>query len=238
MSRDSKRSTNERLKYGICLNDECSMCKSKEIQSVPMRKDLLCSECGKELRECPPPKKKRKLPLVIIITVVVVVIIAGLFFVINDKKENVVEENVAAIESPIVNELPVVNEITQIENSDTLAPMVATVEEIIESETVSNESVITETPVTSGNGELTLSYGKYSGEIKDGYPHGQGKLTYTKARVINRHDMKAREAKPGNYVIGEFYNGFVVYGKLYDANGSILSSLNFGVSNEDSYESK
>ena len=66
MSRDSKRSANERLKYGICLNDECSMCKSKEIQSVPMRKDLLCSECGKELRECPPPKKKNsKKPLYI-----------------------------------------------------------------------------------------------------------------------------------------------------------------------------
>ena len=74
MSRDSKRSTNERLKYGICLNDECSMCKSKEIQSVPMRKDLLCSECGKELRECPPPKKKGKSPIILVASVVVVAV--------------------------------------------------------------------------------------------------------------------------------------------------------------------
>ena len=95
-----------------------------------------------------------------------------------------------------------------------------------------------ETPKTLGNGELTLSYGKYSGAIKNGYPHGQGKLIYTKTRIINRHDMKSREATPGDYIIGEFYNGFVVYGKLYNSNGDLLSSLNFGVSNENNYDSK
>ena len=99
MSRDSKRSTNERLKYGICLNDECSMCKSKEIQSVPMRKDLLCSECGKELRECPPPKKKGKAPVAIIGAVAVAAIFAGLLFVLGGKEEPAVEESVVV--SPV-----------------------------------------------------------------------------------------------------------------------------------------
>lgn len=53
----SSRST-ERFKYGICLNDECPLCKQKKIQQIPMRKDLVCTnpECGKPLRECPPPK--------------------------------------------------------------------------------------------------------------------------------------------------------------------------------------
>ena len=48
----------ERFKYGICLNDECPLCKEKKIQQIPMRKDLICSnpECAKPLRECPPPK--------------------------------------------------------------------------------------------------------------------------------------------------------------------------------------
>lgn len=52
----SSRST-ERFKYGICLNDECPLCKEKKIQQIPMRKDLVCTnpECGKPLRECPPP---------------------------------------------------------------------------------------------------------------------------------------------------------------------------------------
>ena len=74
MARDSKRSGTERLKYGICLNDECSMCKSKEVQSVPMRKDLICSECGKELRECPPPKKKGGNPVALVIAIIAVAV--------------------------------------------------------------------------------------------------------------------------------------------------------------------
>ena len=219
MARDSKRSGTERLKYGICLNDECSMCKSKEVQSVPMRKDLICSECGKELRECPPPKKKGGIPVALIIAIIAVAAGVVAFMVLgkNDAKteqptvvETAVEEVVDTATSPVTEEV---------------------VEEPIEEE-------VKTAPLTADNATLSLSYGKYSGAIKDGYPHGQGKLTYTKNRVINRHDMKNREAKPGDYVIGEFFNGYVVYGKLYDSNGNLLGSLNFGVSNEDSYESK
>ena len=31
----------ERFKYCICLNDECTLCKEKKVQQIPMRKDLL-----------------------------------------------------------------------------------------------------------------------------------------------------------------------------------------------------
>lgn len=48
-------SSAERFKYGICLNDECPLCKSKKVQQLPMRKDMICEECKKPLRECPPP---------------------------------------------------------------------------------------------------------------------------------------------------------------------------------------
>ena len=49
---------NERLRnrYGICLNDSCSKGKSKEIQEIPVRKDFVCAECGKPLRECRRPQ--------------------------------------------------------------------------------------------------------------------------------------------------------------------------------------
>lgn len=217
MARDSKRSGTERLKYGICLNDECSMCKSKEVQSVPMRKDLICSECGKELRECPPPKKKGGIPVPVIIAIVAVAIGIAVFLVVG--KNNTTEQH-AIVETNI-----------QQDKLPTSEPIVEEVQEPIEKDVKS-------APTPVDNATLSLSYGKYSGSIKNGYPHGQGKLTYTKNRVINRHDMKNRAAKPGDYVIGEFFNGYVVYGKLYDSNGNLLGSLNFGVSNEDSYESK
>lgn len=47
----SSRNTHLLFRYGQCLNDGCSKCKSKEIQEIPARKDFVCQECGKELRE-------------------------------------------------------------------------------------------------------------------------------------------------------------------------------------------
>jgi hypothetical protein len=197
-----------------------------------MRKDLLCSECGKELRECPPPKKKGKSPIILVASIVVVAVVAGLFFILGGN-EDAAEKN-AIVETPIVEKIVVAEDVTNT-NQDIVVDT-SCVEEV--SKPTTSTKPVVEPQKTTGNGNLTLSYGRYSGAIKNGHPHGQGKLTYTKTRVINRYDMKAREAQPGNYVIGEFHNGFVVYGKLYDANGNLLSSLNFGVSNEDSYDSK
>lgn len=91
---------------------------------------------------------------------------------------------------------------------------------------------------SASSGRLRLSYGNYSGSTKNGYAHGQGRLTYTTTRVINRNDPKGRTAQPGDYVIGEFFNGFVVYGKHYSAAGELLESLTFGVGSESSYDSK
>ena len=69
----------ERFKYGICLNDECPMCKQKKVQQIPMRKDLVCQnpECGKPLRECPPPKKPG-LPIGLIIGIIAFLLVGGL----------------------------------------------------------------------------------------------------------------------------------------------------------------
>lgn len=69
----------ERFKYGICLNDECPMCKQKTVQQIPMRKDLVCQnpECGKPLRECPPPKKPGR-PVGLIIGIIAFLLVGGL----------------------------------------------------------------------------------------------------------------------------------------------------------------
>ena len=159
MSRDSKRSTSERLKYGICLNDECSMCKSKEIQSVPMRKDLLCSECGKELRECPPPKKKGKSPIILVASIVVVAVVAGLFFILGGNED--AAEIKAIVETPIVEEIVVAEDVT---NTDQDIVVDTSCVEEVSKPTTSTKPVV-EPQKTTGNGNLTLSYGRYSGAI-------------------------------------------------------------------------
>lgn len=52
----NNRKEHLRYRYGICLNDSCPKCKSKEVQQIPARKEFECEECHKPLRECPPPK--------------------------------------------------------------------------------------------------------------------------------------------------------------------------------------
>lgn len=52
----TNRKEHLRFRYGMCLNDGCSKCKSKEVQQISARKDFVCEECQKPLRECPPPK--------------------------------------------------------------------------------------------------------------------------------------------------------------------------------------
>lgn len=88
-----------------------------------------------------------------------------------------------------------------------------------------------------GRGTIHLSYGTYTGEIKNGYPNGQGKLVYSTSRQISKYDKKGRTAERGDYVQGEFVNGFFTIGQHYNSEGELIESLNLGAP-EGVYESK
>ncbi|MBP5628530.1 MAG: hypothetical protein J6X27_01645 [Bacteroidaceae bacterium] len=238
MPRNIRPSDSNRMQYGICLNDECPKCKTKEVQQVSMRRDFVCSECGKELRKCPPPKKGNKKILWTIIALLavaaIVLLCTKLFSGSSDKKELAVASDTTTVDSTLIKEAadtPAKKDTVVVHDTikDTRTKVIV--------KNAAPAPVPSPAPAQS-NGTLRLSYGKYSGAIKDGYPHGQGRLTYTTTRQINRNDMKGRTADAGDYVIGEFYNGFVVYGKHYDSAGNLLESLNFGVGSESSYDSK
>lgn len=87
------------------------------------------------------------------------------------------------------------------------------------------------------NGTLNLSYGTYTGQIKNGYPNGQGRLKYSRSRQINKYDSKGRTANAGDVIQGTFVNGFFTIGKHYDSAGNLIESLNIGTV-DGVYESK
>lgn len=245
MPRNIRPSDNNRMQYGICLNDECPKCKTKEVQQVSMRRDFVCSECGKELRKCPPPKKGNKKILWTIIALLavaaIVLLCTKLFSGSSDKKELAVVPDTTTVDSTSIKdaaETPIKKDTVVVHDTITETQTKTIVKQIATPTPRATAAPVQTSSQNQSSGSLRLSYGKYSGGIKNGYPHGQGRLTYSTSRQINRNDMKGRTANAGDYIIGEFFNGFVVYGKHYDSDGNLLESLNFGVGSESSYDSK
>ena len=236
-----------RMNYGICLNDECPKCQSKEIQQVSIRRDFVCTECGKELRRCPPPKKGNKKLFLILGALIAIAAIVfcclALFGGGSGKSDSIATDSISAADSvkdSSIDSTKVVPKKDTVVVHDTITETQTKtiVKQVAAPAPRATATLAQASPQSQSNGSLRLSYGKYSGGIKNGYPHGQGRLTYSTSRQINRNDMKGRTANAGDYIIGEFFNGFVVYGKHYDSEGNLLESLNFGVGSESSYDSK
>lgn len=70
---------------------------------------------------------------------------------------------------------------------------------------------------TSTTGTLRLSYGVWKGGIKNGKPHGKGRLTFDR-----EHQIEGCQEIPqaGYYIDGFCENGILSQGNLYDKNGN------------------
>ena len=83
--------------------------------------------------------------------------------------------------------------------------------------------------VTIQTGTKNLGYGTYKGSLVSGQPHGvDGRLIFKSSHVIDSRDPKGRIAEPGDYVIGEFYEGHLVQGIWYDAYNQFKGSIIIG----------
>ena len=73
-----------------------------------------------------------------------------------------------------------------------------------------------------------ISYGIYKGETKDGYAEGQGEFIFTQEHLVNEKDiMYNRVAQKGWRVVGTFYHGYFINGRLYKDDGE-FEVLNIG----------
>lgn len=198
-----------RFRYGMCLNDNCSKCKSKEVQQIAARKDFVCSECGKPLRECPPPKNwwDQNGKWVIIVAIIVLAAVGvGVFLLLggDEKKEPKIE--LPQEPSDSVKTEPVKADSVQVpEKKDTVATEPAPQEQAQKEE--SEEKTVVEKPKNPKYGTVNLGYGVYTGDLKNGKPHGFGKIKYTKQHKI----VSSQEyvAFPGDTYEGEFRDGRV-----------------------------
>lgn len=98
--------SNDRLRarYGICLSDSCQKCKDKTVQIITGRKDFVCEECGKPLREVPRPQTAWEKNGKKIIGGIAALAIAGgatAFFVLGGDKDKTPKEHLYRNRLPI-----------------------------------------------------------------------------------------------------------------------------------------
>ena len=211
----SNRNGRVLYRYGICLNDQCTKCKSKEIQEIGARKEFVCAECGKQLRECPRPKTwwEKNGKMVIIASVVVILgAIAGCFaWMGNDKKtEDDSKDKQEKVDTPEVNEKKDEAKVDSVK-VDTIH--VETTKEVKEVQPKVDKSM------QNGHGTIDLGYAKYEGDIKNGKPHGSGTMTFKKTCIVPGAKGNI-EAKAGEEAIVNWRNGEVNLVTLYQKDGN------------------
>lgn len=241
-------------KWGMCLNNKCK--NFKQPQEI-LHGEWECPECKKKMSPCPNPggdKSNIKWGYVAGGVAAVALVAAGVVFVPKMLKG----DNHADSKSSMENVETIA--VSGVDTTDSLATGGVsktdgdnTVETKDKSEADADVKVVTTKRQTTtsktevkkeqkstgkSSGTLRLSYGKYTGETLNGYPHGNGRLTYTKSRVINRYDDKQRTADPGDYVSGVFVNGFFTVGAHYSSDGTKIGTINVGSPAGNVYDSK
>ena len=214
-----------RYRYGICLNDNCEKCKSKEVQEIPARKEFVCPECGKPLRECPPPKKGGNTKLIGIIAGVVVLlaIIGGIIAFSGDSEDKPAPAPVPEVteNSDSIKAAQEAAEQQRIKDSlDAVAAAEAAKKQEAEKKT---EPAPVEPKPASGS--KNLGYATFKGS----WPNDvNGRMVFTSSHVIDSKDPKKRVAEAGDYVIGEWADGHLVQGIWYGSDNQVKGSVIIG----------
>ena len=210
---------------GICRNvGACS--KANKIQIITDDDaEFICSECESELEpvsekavsgdeEELKKKKQKKLISLSVIALILLAIIGGFFALSGgDSKPAPVEATVAPIDSDSIKRAEA--EALRIQDSlraaavkDSLAKIAAKPNEETP-QTPPATTPPTSRPKDDGNGygKVNLGYGVYTGDRKNGKPHGHGTIKYTaRHKIVPSKDF---EANPGDEFEGDFREGRV-----------------------------
>ncbi len=231
----NRNSEHLRYRYGICLNDNCLKCKNKEVQQISARKDFVCEECGKPLRECPPPKSgPNKMVIAAIAAVIVIAVGVGCFlgFSGGDTPESTPVDslNVQSDSLSQSSDTVTVVKTDTIKQIDTIK-IEKTVEKVETPKTTKTTTTTTKTSKASGTakGSVNLGYAKFTGTVSGGKPNGQGTMRFTSSHVIDSRDPKGRVADAGDYVIGEWVSGKLVQGRWYGSDNNVKGSIIIGM---------
>lgn len=218
------------MKKGKCINLDCE--EYGHVFEVDEGKEFVCPKCGKKLYDLENEGSARnwKKILLYVLAAVIVAALASFLVVkyVGGSKEVVEAPNTKPDPDPITCTTP--SDTVYITKVDTVVVQdtiwVNVVDTILVKDTVEIEVVT----VLQDLSEPTkvYSFGKYYGSLKEGIPHGYGKMCYTKKVRIAKHAKYKYYAEQGDVFEGLWGNGDIESGKLYDKDGNFKSEISPG----------
>lgn len=196
---------------GLCRNEECELC--DQIQEVE-KSNFVCEKCGKPLIPFGGDNtgggwmKKHGKQLVIGIVAIVVVgggIWGGIAISSDSGEEAAPQKTEQALpvdtvkgDSAAVKDTAAVDEKQPVEQ-----PQAAPQAE--ERRQAPQQSRQAAEQSSNGKGTVDLGYGTYTGDLKNGQPHGYGTITYRQRhKIVSSKDFYAN---PGDRFEGDFRDG-------------------------------
>jgi hypothetical protein len=222
----------------LCTNPVCFAEKktfTKE-EAIDVMGQLCCPSCQQPLEdpivttrkqaEKKVAKYKKNIKLIASISAVVLLIVAIVFFI---KRSNS-NENEKVVETKKVKEQPKIKpEKKNTQPTPEAEPIPEPEpEKVVNQEPVKKQSSTAKNNVPKGMQTLSIGGNTYKGEVLNGKPHGMGTMYYRKSTQISPKDLKNRMAENGDYLTGEFYQGYVVQGKLFDSNNNVKEVVMIG----------
>lgn len=219
MARPSER---DRYKYGICTNRDkngegtpCPKCESKEVQKVRGGQDFVCEECKEPLRMVPPPKEGPNMKMIGGI-IAAVVVLGGVGLRIAFSGGEKASDPIGGIEPDSIN---VVNQPQEDDGVETDQSQTKDQVEVVVPD--KGNAGVTDGGATGGIVTKDLGYAVYKGRMKNGLMNDEnGVLTFKTTHIIESRDVKKREAKAGEKVIGIFEDGHLTTGTWYKSDGN------------------
>ncbi|WP_308763446.1 hypothetical protein [uncultured Bacteroides sp.] len=178
-------------KKGVCVNIDCENYK-KEIEVEP-GSEFECPLCHQPLKEKkttgtgPGGSGGGKMAMIIGGVVLVLALGGGgYYYMTSDKSAEPQEPPVDTVVNPLPDDSV---------KTDSVKP---------EEEVPAEPKVKKSAPIT-GKGTVDLGYAIYTGDLKNGKPHGYGTLTYKRSqKIVSSKDFVAN---PGDTFEGEFRDG-------------------------------
>lgn len=199
-----------RYRYGICLNDSCQKCKTKEVQQIAARKELVCEECGKPLRECPPPVQKNNMKLYGGIAAAVLILGGGAAALFSGGGDEAEKPAVEAVDTVKVDSAKVEAPAPAPAAKPEAKPEAKPAEKPAEKPAAA--------PAPKPASGKNPSWGRYEGKRNSsGLADGTGVVYITKPTTIN-----GEQAQPGERIEGVFRNGYVNMGSWFKKDGNVV----------------